>query len=104
MEALLHIVQRVAAAARWTKFNAYACVCQNLAERVADLHLDGNGIEGCLDLLCRWAEYSGRYVRHPSERSAVIALLEQMNHPAWGSPLGQAERGVLYRALLASVA
>jgi hypothetical protein len=101
MEALLRAVQRLAVAARATSFYAYGCVCQDLADRVADLRFDDSGLGGCLDLLSRWVEHSNQYVRHPSERSAVIALLEQMNHPGWGSPLGQAERGVLYRALLA---
>lgn len=101
MEALLRAVQKVAATARATNFIAYGCICQSLAERIADWRLDGNGRESGLDLLCRWVERSSQYVRQPSERSAVIGLLEQMNHPAWGAPLGQAERGALYRALLA---
>lgn len=101
MEALLRAVQRLAAAARTSRFHAYACVCQDLAERVADLQRGGDRSMGCLDLLCRWVDHSSRYVRHPTERSVVISLLEQMNHPAWGAPLSHAQRGVLYRALLA---
>ena len=101
MKALLRAVQKVAATARATNFIAYGCICQNLAELIADWRFDGNGRESGLDLLCRWSDHSSQYVRHPGERSAVIALLEQMNHPAWGSPLGKAERGALYRALLA---
>jgi hypothetical protein len=99
-EEILSAMKGLAVAARATGYTAYGCMCLHLTELIEDRHGDGRLSRSTLDSLSTWVEQSERYLRDPYERAAIAALVAQLNHPQWGSPLCQAEQDMLSRALL----
>jgi hypothetical protein len=99
-EEILSAIKGLAVAARATGYTAYGSMCLHLTELIEDRHGGSRLSRSTLDLLSAWVEHSERYLRDPSERVAIAALIAQLNQPRWGSPLCQAEQDMLSRALL----
>jgi hypothetical protein len=100
IEEIVWAIKGLAVAARTTGYAAYGCMCLHLTELIEDRHCGSRLSRSTLDLLSAWVEHSDRYLRNPSEHVAVRALIAQLNHAYWGSPLCQAERDMLSRALV----
>ncbi len=87
-------------AARTGGLNAYARVCQHLAEQLEPLRCDANPHLMLLQELSAWIVSSDRYLRHPGNAGAVADLIGRLNALPWDSPLSEGEQGSLFRMLL----
>jgi hypothetical protein len=100
LQEVLWALRGMEVAARAAGLDAYAQVCQHLAEQVRPLCGGANIHWSLLHELCAWIVSSDRYLRHPTNPSAVADMVARLNALPWDSPLSQDDQGSLFRALL----